>query len=77
MSQVMKIKLINRLNNWKFTTAYEYAKGIADDIDDDVILGNIEALSQMFGNVGWFGGYMGDIVAIAVDKIVKDLELVK
>ena len=68
--------VISRLNNWKFATAYRYAKEIADDINDDIILENIESLAETFGNIGWFAGHMSNIVALAVDSIVKELEYI-
>src|SRR5262245_28641715 len=56
--------LHNRLENWKFQQATRYLKGIRGE-DRDLV----EALSRMFGDVGWFEGDMGIIIEAALSHI--------
>lgn len=56
-----------RLYNWKFESAWEYMQedmesGPYDESEADTI----KALSDTFGNAGWFDGSMANIVRAAV-----------
>ncbi len=63
-------ELRNRLFNWEFEQA-KYQAEIADIDEEDRNL--IEALSRMFGNVGWnLDGDMHLIIWAAVNTLIDD-----
>lgn len=69
----MNHNLINRLANWKFNDA---AKEILTHPEPEEIANVIHALSETFGNSGWFSGSMGEIVTAAVQwTIAKHIAL--
>ena len=59
---------VNRLYNWKFGQALRHAQGRSWLTPRDQAL--IEALSTAYGNVGWFEGNHGVIVAAAVETLI-------
>lgn len=64
-------RLADRLVNWKFKSASEYAQilTLPDGVQEQV-----ESLNKMFGNCGWFEGDMGNLVEMAVYGLLSRLE---
>lgn len=58
-----------RLYNWKFEQAY--AK-IREEKPTDRETYLLRALAKTYGNVGWFDGYMSEIVSAAVRELVGE-----
>lgn len=55
-----------RLRNWKFTRAFETMPEGHQWRD------HVRALSESYGNSGWFEGHQGTIVACAVAYILGE-----
>jgi hypothetical protein len=62
----MSPELQSRLENWKFASAMQYIDGEPENVENAV-----SALSEAFGDCGWFGGRMGVIVGAAVDGLLE------
>ena len=66
----MNERLSGRIYNWKFASAAGYLTGDLDaDLHDTVC-----ALSEMFGNSGWFYGDMGTVINYVVNAMLKELD---
>lgn len=63
---------INRLYNWKFTQALNSLEGDAHVIPHESQ--GIKALSDAFGNCGWFSGTMARIIQMAVHDLIGDVD---
>ena len=61
--------LIGRLVNWKFASATEYLDASPNYGTTSVIRG----LSESFGNSGYFGGMMGEVVAYTVANLCGEI----
>jgi len=59
--------LIDRLDNWKFTSATSYLEEESEEINNLVNL-----LSGLFGNCGWFDGSIGNLVQAVVDPLWRN-----
>lgn len=57
--------LISRLRNYKFNSAIEYLDG-----EDERVKIIIMALADTFGDIGWFGGSMSEIVDAVVVLLI-------
>lgn len=65
----MNAQCRNRIENWKFTSAMATYEAVVSDEDEHQIL---LALSETFGNCGWFDGAMGTIVGAAVAWLLRE-----
>jgi hypothetical protein len=64
---------IGRLVNWKFTQAVRAAKEQPDDARPTMYeMTMIRALGAIFGNIGWFDGWLANVVRMAVKTLVGD-----
>lgn len=68
-----KAALISRLENWKFNSAHAIYADLSlirrENLSD--VGTKILALSEMYGNCGWFEGQMGGLVAVTVDLLIE------
>lgn len=62
--------LYTRLSNWKFNSAMQYVED-----ESFQVKALVKALSEQFGNVGWFQGSMAIIIASALLSIEVDPEV--
>lgn len=60
---------INRLYNWKFDSALDYLDASQATHAEAV---GIKALAEVFGNLGWQGGAMSEIIRLAVHDLIGD-----
>lgn len=65
----MNEDLYGRLYNWKFEQALFYVAGEPEDLQKAVAL-----LARLFGDPGYFGGAMGELVLLVVRALCKDEE---
>jgi hypothetical protein len=56
----------NRVENWKFRSAYELMSHGHPRKDE------VGALADLFEDCGWFDGHMGTIVALAVTMVLDE-----
>lgn len=64
--------VLNRLYNWKFDTARSYLvrqQELGEVFPTVEEVDTIHALAITFGNSGWFGGSMADVVRAALRSI--------
>jgi prepilin-type processing-associated H-X9-DG protein len=70
MSQAKDIaNLVNRLENWKFKDANQIAQNLEVAENDCDVIEAIQALADMFGNVGWFDGSVANLIHPTIGMI--------